>query len=90
MIRVAEALTINQVGNHIIGGSEVREIGESGRRRKELPEPLGGVWKGEEELCLYLEMLLELKSFKHWCFSRAGVKMHCGVCSAGLCCCAEE
>lgn len=34
-------------------------------------------------LCLYLEMLLELKS-KHWSFTRAGLKIHrgAGACSA--------
>lgn len=34
MIRGAEAFIVHQVGNHIIVGSEVREIGERVRRGK--------------------------------------------------------
>lgn len=45
MIRVAEAFTINQVGNHIIGGSEVREIGEGGRRGESCRSLSEGVGK---------------------------------------------
>lgn len=48
MIRVAEAFTINEVGNHTLVGSEVRNWGE--QEREMLLDPLGGLWKGKEEL----------------------------------------